>query len=108
MTIEQQRLDDTLYVKVIGKLDTNTSPSLEKFLSENFLNVSIVVIHNLVLDLSEVPYISSAGLRVVIQTFKLTAAKADKGLTFSIHKPSDFCMQVFETIGATAFLQSTK
>ena len=103
MTIEEQRLDDTLYVKVIGKLDTNTSPDLEKFLKD----VNVIVVHKLILDLSEVPYISSAGLRVVILVYKTAAAKADKGLSFEIRNPSEFCMQVFETIGATAFLKIT-
>ena len=107
MTIEEQRLDDTLYVKVIGKLDTNTSPDLEKFLKEHFLDVNVIVVHKLILDLSEVPYISSAGLRVVILVYKTAAAKADKGLSFEIRNPSEFCMQVFETIGATAFLKIT-
>lgn len=107
MTIEEQRIDDTLYVKVIGKLDTNTSPDLENFLNKHFLNVNINLVHNLILDLSEVPYISSAGLRVVIYVYKTTLAKADKGLTFEIRNPSEFCMQVFETIGATSFLKIT-
>ena len=107
MTIEQQRIDDTLYVKVIGKLDTNTSPDLEKFLNENFINARIILCHKLILDLSEVPYISSAGLRVIIQVFKTVAAKAASGLSFEIRNPSEFCMQVFETIGATAFLKIT-
>ena len=57
----------------------------------------------LVLDLSGVEYMSSAGLRVVLATQKMTG----KTKRFSIKKPSNFCMQVFDATGMTGLLTIT-
>lgn len=53
-------------IKITGSIDSATAGELEK-------NVSAVVAsgaRNLVFDLAEVPYMSSAGLRVFLKTFQ--------------------------------------
>jgi len=49
-------------VKILGRIDAITSPELEKELME-LINQGAT---RLILDLGEVPYISSAGLRVIL------------------------------------------
>ena len=95
MTITENLNDMKMTLVVVGRLDTTTAPLLEKKIKEVLPSVL-----ELVLDLSGVEYMSSAGLRVVLTTQKV----ADKGKRFALKKPSDFCMQVFDATGMTELL----
>ena len=105
MELIERRRDNELEVTVKGRLDTNTAPELEKYINENFLNVAVVIRSNLIIDLSCVNYISSAGVRVIIATYKGSLAR---NLKLFIKKPSDFCKQVFDTIGIANYLTYIK
>ncbi len=61
MTINQNRNESTLTVAIVGRLDTTTAPELESALKSALDGIS-----ELILDFSELEYISSAGLRVVL------------------------------------------
>lgn len=65
MTVEKRTEGSELEVKVSGRLDTATSPQLE---SE--LNRSLEGVTKLVLDFTDLDYLSSAGLRVVLMAQK--------------------------------------
>ena len=65
MTIEQIVNATELIVKVAGRLDTTTAPELETFLKQ-----SIEGVEKLILDFSELEYLSSAGLRILLTTQK--------------------------------------
>jgi anti-sigma B factor antagonist len=65
MTIEIKRNAEETTLKIVGRLDTVTAPSLDKSISDNINDLK-----NLVLDLKELEYISSAGLRVLLATQK--------------------------------------
>lgn len=65
MTIEKNLNGTELNVKVSGRLDTTTAPELEASLKESFKGLT-----KLVLDFSELEYLSSAGLRVLLQAQK--------------------------------------
>lgn len=52
-------------IKLSGRLDSVTAPKLDEFLNEKLSGVS-----SLVFDLSELEYISSAGLRVLLSAQK--------------------------------------
>jgi len=98
MTINENLNDMTMTLSVVGRLDTTTAPLLEKKIKEVLPGIL-----ELVLDLSGVEYMSSAGLRVVLATQKM----AGKTKRFSIKKPSNFCMQVFDATGMTGLLTIT-
>ena len=66
MTIEKNLNGTELTVAIIGRLDTITAPELEVTLTANFAGIE-----NLVLDLSALEYLSSAGLRVLLQAQKV-------------------------------------
>ena len=65
MTIEKNLNGAELIVNIAGRLDTTTAPELEKELMD-----SIEGIAKLVLDFAELEYLSSAGLRVLLQAQK--------------------------------------
>ena len=66
MTIEKIIADTSASLKIIGRLDTSTAPELEAT-----IDGCIAGIKELVLDCSELEYVSSAGLRVILKAQKL-------------------------------------
>ena len=65
MTIEKNRQGDCLELKLIGWLDTVTSPVLD-----DELNALDETVTSLVFDCGELEYISSAGLREIVVAYK--------------------------------------
>ena len=66
MTILKTLNASELTVALSGRLDTTTAPQLEAELKENLGGVE-----KLVLDLKELDYLSSAGLRVLLSAQKI-------------------------------------
>jgi anti-anti-sigma factor len=75
MDIYEQRQDDMLVLRVGSPIDSSTSPELgarlEKLIDAGSLH--------LILDLDSVPYISSAGLRVLSLALKAVRNRATDG-----------------------------
>jgi len=90
MTITKEYDGDALTVALQGRLDTNTSPELEKELRESMDDV-----RSLTLDLADLDYISSAGLRVLLFAHKTMSAK--DGMT--VKHVNEVVMDVFELTG---------
>ena len=65
MTIEIKRNAEEVVIELVGRLDTNTAPALDKTIGEDIQDSE-----NLVLDLKGLEYISSAGLRVILKVRK--------------------------------------
>lgn len=65
MEVTKNREGAKLTVSISGRLNTSTSPKLEAILKE-----SLGGVNDLVLDLANLEYISSAGLRVVLSAQK--------------------------------------
>lgn len=95
MKVEKVIQGTELNVKVIGRLDTTTAPELEKELSE-----SISGIEKLVLDFSELEYLSSAGLRVILQAQKIM----NKQGKMVIRNVNETIMEIFDVTGFVDFL----
>ena len=72
MEIIKNVIDDVCEIKLVGRLDTTTAPELETALKE-VLEAST---KNLQIDLEQLDYISSAGLRVLVKAHK---AMKDRG-----------------------------
>ena len=73
-----------------GRLDTTTAPELEKEL-ENLLSE----VKELVFDMSELEYISSAGLRVLLKAQKIMNVQGNMKVTHV----NESIMEVFEITG---------
>ncbi len=90
MTITKSLNDGTLKVDVEGRLDTLTCEELDNSLKESMPDAD-----KLILDFAKLDYISSAGLRVVLQAHKTMSGKG--GLT--LVNLNDVVKEVFEVTG---------
>lgn len=78
-----------------GRLDTTTTPEFEEVLKEIGAETK-----KLILDFSEVQYVSSAGLRAILKGQKLMNTKGSMKL---LHV-NDSIMDIFEITGFIDFL----
>jgi len=94
MEIIQTVQDGVIIVALQGRLDTNTSVSLE----EKLMTLTREASHKIVIDFSQLDFISSSGLRVL-----LTAAKQSKRVSGRIVLSGlkDHVRQVFDVAGFT-------
>ncbi|MBQ4361853.1 MAG: STAS domain-containing protein [Lachnospiraceae bacterium] len=82
-------------VSLTGRLDTVTSPDLEKELKEFIEGTT-----ELVLDFNELDYISSAGLRVLLSAQKIM----NKQGSMKLINVSESIMEIFEVTGFSDIL----
>lgn len=95
MEIMKESHDTDLTLKLRGRLDTSTAPELE---SE--LKTCLEGVQSLTLDLKELEYISSAGLRVL-----LSAQKAmNKQGSMVVRNVNPIVRDVFDITGFSDFL----
>ncbi len=79
-----------LTVAVSGRLDTLTSPDLEKQVEPALEGIT-----ELILDLKDLEYISSAGLRVLLGMAQTMEKQGDMKVT----NPNEAVMDVFSVTG---------
>ena len=90
MTIDKTIAGTAATLKIIGRLDTTTAPELEAT-----IDGCAARIKELVLDCSELEYVSSAGLRVILKAQKLMNAQGTMKLTHV----NETIMEVFDITG---------
>ncbi|MBO7310654.1 MAG: STAS domain-containing protein [Clostridia bacterium] len=90
MTIEIKRNAEEFTIKLVGRLDTTTAPALDKTINEDIADAK-----KLVLDIKELEYISSAGLRVLLGAQK----KMQKIGSMKVINVREEVMEVFEMTG---------
>ena len=95
MTIYREKDGDSLTVRLEGRLDTITAPELDRELEENLPGVK-----HLIIDLAELEYISSAGLRSILSAHKRMKNQG----TMRVLHPGDMVKEVFEVTGFDAIL----
>jgi anti-sigma B factor antagonist len=95
MNIEKKLEGDALEIKISGRLDTATAPQLDEELKS-----SIDEIKTLVMDLADLEYISSAGLRVLLSAQKTMNKQGDMEVT----GVNDAVMEIFEVTGFSDIL----
>lgn len=81
---------DKLTIKIEGRLDTTTAPELE-----NELDSSMEGIKELILDISALDYMSSAGLRVLLSAQKTM----NKQGSMTVKNANATIMEIFEVTG---------
>lgn len=95
MEINKQKDGANLTIGLDGRLDTNTAPELENELRDNLSDVT-----NLVLDLKNLAYLSSAGLRVILGAQK----QMNKQGNMTVKNVNETVMEVFEVTGFSDIL----
>ena len=90
MTIEKKLGNESATLIVSGRLDTQTAPELE-----NELDAILSGLKDLTFDLTNLEYVSSAGLRVILKAQKAMNAQGAMKLT----GVNDSIMEVFDITG---------
>lgn len=96
MTIQEIFDNETVTLKIDGRLDTVTAPEFEKKVSALGEEVK-----HLILDMEGLTYISSAGLRVLLAAQK----KMNQLGTMKVIKVCDVVMDVIEMTGFADILE---
>ena len=95
MQLTNTKENGVLTIAVSGRVDTNTAPELETYITENLEGVT-----TLILDLAEMPYTSSAGLRVILRAQKVMNAQG----TMKVINVQNDVLDIFEVTGFTDIL----
>lgn len=95
MEIIKESSGGALTLKLRGRLDTATAPQLEQELKD-----SLGAVQALTIDLEELEYISSAGLRVLLYAQKTM----NKQGSMVVRNVGPMVMEVFDITGFSDFL----
>lgn len=96
MTINKQLDKKVLTVSLQGRLDTSTSPELDRE-----LQASIPGIQKLIMDFQELEYVSSAGLRVLLSAQKRMSRQRGEMVVRNVNETIN---EVFELTGFSDIL----
>lgn len=95
LNIEKKTSGTELNVALGGRLDTTTAPELEKELKGSLDGVAALTI-----DMKELEYISSAGLRVLLSTQKIMNRQGE----MKLKNVNETIMEIFEVTGFSDIL----
>ena len=90
MTIEKLLNGEVATLVVVGRLDTQTAPELEKEVDNVVSNIK-----ELTFDMTGLEYVSSAGLRVILKSQKIMNTQG----SMKIINVNDTIMEVFDITG---------
>ena len=90
MTLTKKKEGANLTIAVEDRLDTTTAPELEAELKKDTEGIE-----SLTLDFSNLAYISSAGLRVLLSAHKVMSAKGGMKVTHV----NEIVQEVFDVTG---------
>ena len=94
MKIKKELENNVLVLALEGRLDTVTAPELEREVSD------LRGVTDLVFDMKNLEYISSAGLRVILKAQKIMNEKG----SMKLKNVGESIMEVFEITGFSDFL----
>jgi len=97
MQIDVIQADSPTILALIGRLDSNNAATAEKEVSERIESGE----RQLILDFSQLDYISSAGLRVVLKAAKQVRAAGGDMAIYGMHAK---VREVFEMSGFLSIL----
>lgn len=95
LNIVKTKENDTLTVALEGRVDTMTAPQLEQELKSSLDGVT-----QLIFDLKDLSYISSAGLRVLLSSQKVMNKQGEMKLCHV----NETVMEILEVTGFTDIL----
>ena len=95
LTIQKTIQDGQAQFSLSGRLDTTTAPELEKE-----IGASLDGLTSLTLDMADLSYVSSAGLRVLLSAQK---AMAKQG-SMTVCNVNETVMEIFEVTGFSDIL----
>ena len=97
MTVNIERNYEFVTLKISGRLDAATAPNLEKIINEFPEDTE-----ELIFDMMDVEYISSAGIRVLLGAYKKMNLNQR---TMRIEKSNVMVREIFEMTGLSQMLE---
>ncbi len=97
LTINKTKEGEKLTAEIIGRVDVMTAPQFDSGITDELDGITEVV-----LNLKQLEYMSSAGLRVLVGLQKMMLAK--KG-SLTVCYPSAAILDIFTATGLTDFLK---
>ena len=95
MTIERNVNGAVVTLKIVGRLDTSTAPALEAAIDGCAADIK-----ELVLDCSELEYVSSAGLRVILTAQDIMDEQGE----MKVIRVNETVMEIFDITGLVDLL----
>ena len=95
MTAERVREENSLTLKLAGRLDALSAPELDEILARETEDVT-----QLTLDLKELDYLSSAGLRLLLKAKK----QFREPEAFRLTGVNEIVREILDVTGFSAFL----
>ena len=100
LSVTKKQEGTKLTIEAIGRIDTYTAPQFD-----NEVSSALDEITDLVIDFSQIEYISSAGLRLIVTWQKVMSAKNG---TFSVCHLADTIYNIFGATGLVDFINIIK
>lgn len=94
MDITENKTENAIIVKLSGRVDAVTTESTEKYFNELVADND----ENIIVDCTDLDYINSSGLRILIMSLKKQVAKNKKLLLCNLQKN---IKEVFQFSGFT-------
>jgi anti-sigma B factor antagonist len=94
MAINTKKEGEICIVELNGEIDTNTAPDI----SSEVLNLSKSN-NKILLDLTDVPYMSSAGLRMLLKLYRTVTAESGQLVLVGLSE------EIKDTMEVTGFLK---
>jgi anti-sigma B factor antagonist len=98
LSIQTETKENAVIVTVSGRIDSETSPTLDAELTS-----AVGGSANLVLEMKSVDYISSAGIRAIV---KAAQAAEQKGGSVKMASAPEVVMSIFYTVGIVDKIKS--
>lgn len=98
MTINKTQNEASVTLEIVGRLDTTTAPDLEKEID------NLGEIKELIIDMKDLEYTSSAGLRAILKAQKLMSEKG----SMKVINVNETIMEVFDITGFSDMLTIVK
>lgn len=95
MDIIKKLEGDTLTIALIGKLDSNTAPDVEKIVNDELNGVK-----SLIWEFKDLKYLSSAGLRILLTSQKIMNRQGKMVL----RHVNDIIMETLDMTGFSSIL----
>ena len=99
MELTKEAKGSSLTISIDGRLDTTTAPQLEAE-----INSSLEGVTDFVIDMAELAYVSSAGLRVLLKAQKLMNQQG----AMTIVNAGQEILEIFEVTGFDEILNIKK
>lgn len=93
--------EQDVLVAVDGEVDVSNAPELREALDEALAHAASLEGHHVCIDLSQVPYIDSTGIGVLVGTVH---RGGDLGVTVSVERPQRNVARVLGLLGLDAEL----